>query len=125
MPVSPETGAGELVLLWLPIPSWPSVLQPQAKSAPSVRKARECALPAQTFVIPVKNGMTSVYLNTDLLENVRIEIIGQNGQIVRTKSLTNLLSGEVTLPLDGLNKGIYVVKITGDKITESVKIIIQ
>ena len=74
---------------------------------------------------PVKNGMTSVYLNTDLLENVRIEIIGQNGQIVRTKSLTNLLSGEVTLPLDGLNKGIYVVKITGDKITESVKIIIQ
>ena len=69
--------------------------------------------------------MTSVYLNTDLLENVRIEIIGQNGQIVRTKSLTNLLSGEVTLPLDGLNKGIYVVKITGDKITESVKIIIQ
>lgn len=74
---------------------------------------------------PVKDGISNVYLNLEGTEDVRIDVIGQNGQIYRTKRILNMQTGEVKIPLDGLNKGIYLVKITCAKETESVKIILK
>jgi len=74
---------------------------------------------------PAKDGISYIYLKLDRPEDVRIDVVGQNGQILRSNKLTNMQSGEVKLPLDGLNKGMYIVNVIRKQETESVKILLK
>src|SRR5512138_3234405 len=56
---SAETATGTLLLVLLPLPSWPSPLLPQHTAAPSAVMAQVCCPPAETAVTPEPRPVTA------------------------------------------------------------------
>lgn len=74
---------------------------------------------------PVKNGAAKVALNLGKDEKVRMDIVSVNGEILRTKSLGVVNHDEITLPLNGLSPGMYLLRIQHGKTSDTVKIILN
>ena len=73
---------------------------------------------------PVKNGEAYLSLDCDATHSLRMELYTMSGTLVRTSDLGNQ-SGQVKLPLEGLQPAIYFMKILDGNKQYSAKIIIK
>jgi len=72
---------------------------------------------------PTKNG--NVILVLDKPQNIAFEVITINGQIIKAMDLGMQSGKNITLPLQGLSKGTYFIKIRQNEHSDIVKIIIN
>lgn len=73
---------------------------------------------------PVKNGEAYLSLDCDATHSLRMELYTMSGTLVRVSDLGNQ-SGQVKLPLEGLQPAIYFMKILDGNKQYSVKIIVK
>ncbi|MCD8518460.1 MAG: T9SS type A sorting domain-containing protein [Flavobacterium sp.] len=81
----------------------------------------------------VQSDAVKIYPNpaTDLINvmvsnfvgDLKVELFDINGRLVKSKSID--FSGNYTLDLNGLNSGVYIVKLTGTELNHSEKIVIN
>ncbi|HPD27631.1 MAG TPA: phosphodiester glycosidase family protein [Paludibacteraceae bacterium] len=72
---------------------------------------------------PTKDG--NVILVLDKPQNIAFEVITINGQIIKAMDLGMQSGKNITLPLQGLSKGTYFIKIRQNEHSDIVKIIIN
>ncbi len=60
---------------------------------------------------------------SNFVGNLNLELFDINGRLVKSKSID--FSGNYTLDLNGLNSGVYIVKLTGSELNHSERIVIN
>lgn len=60
---------------------------------------------------------------SNFVGDLKVELFDINGRLVKSKSID--FSGNYTLDLNGLNSGVYIVKLTGSELNHSEKIVIN
>lgn len=60
---------------------------------------------------------------SNFVGDLKVELFDINGRLVKSKSID--FSGNYTLDLNGLNSGVYIVKLTGTELNHSEKIVIN
>jgi len=74
---------------------------------------------------PVTNGVACVAASADGIQPVRMELYSLVGEMVLSKSLETSQSGDVRLPLNGLQPGVYLLNMYAGDRKEVVKLILK
>lgn len=82
----------------------------------------------KSFVVypnPLKRGNSSVYFKINDPAELLVELFNLQGQLILSKNFGLVPSGEVSLPVDNLTSGTYLLKIRQDNQFETVKFIVH
>lgn len=81
---------------------------------------------AQWHVYPNPAGSsTALYLNSSLAK-LQLVLTDASGKVVFTKQLSNGAAGQkITIPVQGLARGVYLLKVNTDHTTRTEKIVVQ
>ncbi|MCB0409597.1 MAG: T9SS type A sorting domain-containing protein [Flavobacteriales bacterium] len=72
----------------------------------------------QVYPNPVKD-ILNIKMNQHLSKSIEIEIFDVNGKIV-VKDVKSNLSNQISIPLDGLKNGFYILKLNGSEFSQSI-----